>query len=243
MITGWIYKEWKQHKVFMILPFVCGIIPFICIFLFKNVWHVSIDVDLCRIIGVVLAICPTLAYGDYLMVSDDSKLWAYFVTTTSEGYRGFLRVKYEVLFAMIAVQTSSIGLFDELYINIAADRGMNDVTSISGLAVALAFLSLFFYAFGLPVIIRFGQKKGSLIFLIAYIIFIITIVVVLFINVDFIVNVLDDINILELIKKLFSNEVMAFITSVSNILVLFAYYVSYRISCRLYLKGAENYGQ
>lgn len=241
-MTGWIYKEWKQNKEFLLWPCISGITPFLSLFFFRDLTHFIEDINVCRALGLIMSALPVLLYGDQSIMSDNRKLWAYFVTTTSESYRGFLRVKYETIFAMISIQSFSIALFDELYMSMANDRGIEGVLSLSGGALTMAVLLLYLFAIEFPVLVRFGQRKGEILMMIFHMLLTLIVVILAFLNIDFLIK-LGDMGLTELIKKLLSDKVFSFISSLFSVGTLILYYVSYRLSCRFYLKGADGYAQ
>ena len=166
---------------------------------------------------------------------DDRKLWGYWITASADGYRGFLRVKYEMIFAMIVLFLFTLQCVDRGYCAAAADMGMTGVGEISGIAVLLCFVQILLRAIDIPFVYRFGSKKGSLIKLICLIVLAIILLAMLILNTERFDT------IIEMGKKVFSVQNSSLILSVGLMVCLSLYYLSYRITCRLYLKGVEQY--
>ena len=96
-------------------------------------------------------------------------------------------------------------------------------------------MQILFRAIDIPFTYRFGSKKGSFIKLICMVILAILICAVLVLNVD------NMDRITEMVRKVFNENNSSLILSLGLIVCLALYYLSYRITCRLYLKGVEQY--
>lgn len=241
MMRGLLYKEWKQNKFFFIFIVFCGLVAYIFTFFLKYVGKLDGEDTVFRFIGIALATMLTLTYTEMeIFRGDDRKLWAYFITSTSEGYKGFLRIKYEMFFAILVIQCFSIEIFDELYICMAVDHGIEEAMSLGGVAMAIAFFQMLLFALEIPIFLLFGKKKTEQIGMIVSILFFFIIVLFFFLNVDYLVNITDG-GFETFLEKLFTGKVQTLVMGIGNILILCTYYLSYRLSCRFYLKGVEHY--
>ena len=234
-MTGLIYKEWKQNRWYILSMILCGTAPLLTLFFLKGEITDTDSIDLFRTVGLVIGFLAAGALQIMVLRGDDRKLFSYWITSTADGYRGFLRVKYEMIFAMIVLFFTSLRLFDDSYCAIAADMGLTGINPVSGIAMPLIFVQILLRAVDIPFSYRFGSKKGSIIKLI-YIVAVTIIITVL---------LLLDPSICEEIVNLFKNPFFgntgSLVITAALVAILALYYFSYRVTCKLYLKGVEQY--
>ena len=233
-MTGLVYKEWKQNRWFILSMILCGFAPLLVLLLLRgeipNADHTAL-----RIGGLIAGFLAAGALQMLVLRGDDRKLWGYWITASADGYKGFLRVKYEMIFGMIVLFLFSLQLVDMGYCAVAADMGMTDAGSISDIAFLLGFVQILFRATDIPFTYRFGSKKGSFIKLICMVTLAIMLCVLLILNVDNMDKITD------IGRKIFNEHTGSLILSLGLVVCLALYYLSYRITCRLYLKGVEQY--
>ena len=233
-MTGLVYKEWKQNRWFILSMILCGFAPLLVLLLLRdeipNADHTAL-----RIGGLIAGFLAAGSLQMMVLRGDDRKLWGYWITASADGYKGFLRVKYEMIFGMIVLFLFSLQFVDMGYCAVAADMKSKDIGSISSIALLLGFTQILFRAIDIPFTYRFGSKKGSFIKLICMVILAILICVVLVLNVDSIDKITD------MGRNIFNEHASSLILSVGLVVCLAFYYLSYRITCRLYLKGVEQY--
>ena len=233
-MTGLVYKEWKQNRWFILSMILCGFAPLFVLLLMRgeisNIGNAPL-----RIGGMIAGFLVAGALQMLVLRGDDRKLWGYWITATPDGYKGFLRVKYEMIFAMVVLFLFSMQCVDRGYCAVAADMGITEIDEVSGIAVPLCFVQILSRAIDIPFVYRFGSKKGSIIKMI----FMVTGAVV--ISVLMILNAEHFDTIIEMCKKVFNVQNSSLILSVCLVVCLALYYLSYRITCRLYLKGVEQY--
>ena len=233
-MTGLVYKEWKQNRWFILSMILCGLVPlFVLLLLHSEISDIG-ETPL-RIGGLIAGFLAAGALQMLVLRGDDRKLWGYWITASADGYKGFLRVKYEMIFAMIVLFLFTLQCVDRGYCAAAADMGMTEVGEISGIAVLLSFVQILLRAVDIPFVYRFGSKKGSLIKLICLIVLAIILLAMLILNTER----LDTVT--QMGKKVFSVQNSSLILSVGLVICLALYYLSYHITCRLYLKGVEQY--
>ena len=234
VMTGLVYKEWKQNRWFILSMILCGALP--TVFLFEK--DIIGDINTVRTFGTICAFLVAGGLQTMVLRGDDRKLWGYWITASAEGYKGFLRVKYEMVFGMVVLFLFSLHMFDELFCAVAADIGLTEVEDISNIGIPLIFLQLLLRAIDIPFTLRYGNKKGSLIKLIYSLVFVIILSVVLLTNFCNLSVIL-----FESGENLFTGDHLSLLFGVFAVSVLVIYYLSYRISCRIYLKGVEQYDQ
>ncbi len=234
IMKGLVYKEWKQNRWFILSMILCGFTPLLVLLLLRGEIP-NADNTALRIGGLIAGFFAAGALQMMVLRGDDRKLWGYWITASADGYKGFLRVKYEMIFGMIVLLLFSLQFVDMGYCAVAADIGMTDVGSISDVALLLGFVQILFRAIDIPFTYRFGSKKGSLIKLIC------TVILAIFLSVILILNADNMDNITDIGKKVFNEHNSSLILSVGLVVCIALYYISYRITCRLYLKGVEQY--
>ncbi|MBR1382897.1 MAG: ABC-2 transporter permease, partial [Ruminococcus sp.] len=168
-MTGLVYKEWKQNRWFILSMILCGFAPLIVMLLLRREISSASDTAL-RIGGLIAGFLIAGALQMLVLRGDDRKLWGYWITATPDGYRGFLRVKYEMIFAMIVLLLFTLQCVDRGYCAVAADMGKTDIAEVSGIAVLLCFVQILLRAIDIPFVYRFGSKKGSFVKLICLIV-------------------------------------------------------------------------
>ncbi|MBQ6169875.1 ABC-2 transporter permease [Ruminococcus sp.] len=233
-MTGLVYKEWKQNRWFILSMILCGLAPLFVLLLMRgeisNIGNAPL-----RIGGLIAGFLVAGALQMLVLCGDDRKLWGYWITATPDGYKGFLRVKYEMIFAMVVLFLFSMQCVDRGYCAVAADMGITEIDEVSGIAVPLCFVQILFRAIDIPFVYRFGSKKGSFVKLICLIVLTIILLALLFLNTERLDTMIDA------CRKVFSVQNSSLILSVGLVVCLALYYLSYRITCRLYLKGVEQY--
>ena len=231
-MTGLVYKEWKQNRWFILSMILCGALPLV--FLLEK--DIIGDINTVRTFGTICAFLVAGGLQTLVLRGDDRKLWGYWITSTSDGCKGFLRVKYEMVFGMAVLFMFSLQMFDGLLCAVAFDIGTTEIKDLSNISVPLIFVQLLLRAVDTPFTLRYGNKKGSLIKLIYSLVFTIIISAMILTNIcNF------SIALFETAEKLFSGDNLSMVFGVFSVSVLVIYFLSYRISCRIYLKGVEQY--
>lgn len=168
--------------------------------------------------------------------ADESKKWAYFITSTPMTDVSQIKEKY--LFTLLLYIVLLVWCYF-LAVLLAALGGSANVM----IAFMMMCIMLLTNAIEFPFIVRFGSKAGS---------HIKTAVMLLVMVIAFEYIFFGDLSIFGSFEKFFEFfERLSDTTLMSDIaLVLLAvfpyiavglYYLSYKLSCKLYLKGAEEY--
>lgn len=242
-MKGLAYKEWVQNRWFILSMILLGFMPVLMMFLLRDTMTAAEIADdatgffKLRTIGVVIAFLASgLLESMVIIRSDDRKLWGYFISSTEEGYRGFIRVKYEMVYIMIVMASMSLMIVDQITVLFLNDTRHIAADSTQNIISVLTVFQLLLRAVDFPFIIRFGEKKGNIIKLIMLLsIFIILIILVMTDAGGINVKLYDAVSVL------ISDRNALLAVSSAGVVVLAVYYLSYRISCRLYLKGVEEY--
>ncbi len=186
---------------------------------------------------LIFAVVGMLQQGIFEI--DERSKWQFFITSTPLGKNGQVQVKYIFTFA-----TSLITAFYCILINSIACLAQNtDYLIPSDLIVLITLVQLFMRSIEFPFIFRFGSKYGSNVRMVLVFSLVFVIIVYLLFG-DLSVfgskeNFMQWLNLL-LNGEAFSNRVLYFIRFLPCI-TLALYYLSYKISCRLYIKGGDCY--
>ncbi|MGN0695290.1 MAG: ABC-2 transporter permease [Oscillospiraceae bacterium] len=237
-MAGLLYKELIINKKSLLI--YLGTVLFLSFGTIVNVAGDDIDPE--KAAGIIplfyfMIFFFTGMFQPNLFEPDETKKWAYFVTSTPAMARGQVYSKYMASFVM--------SLFAMLWCQVL-DTVINFILDSQSMAMTAVFI--FFYvqlllrAAEYPFIVRFGSKIGSTykmasFFLVIFIVF----VYLLFGDLSmFSMNNLFDVVYGILDGSVFSDNVLL-VLSLCPFLAIAAYYLSYRLSCKFYLKGAESF--
>ncbi|MBQ8966488.1 ABC-2 transporter permease [Ruminococcus sp.] len=173
-----------------------------------------------------------------LLAADERKKWAYFVVSTEDGIKKQVGSKY-ILMLLYSVTISFVCIFMNA---LTADILGEDVPPTSGLILLLFFVQLLIRAINAPFIFAFSSKYGNTVRLAALLIVsAIALVYGLFgdlsiINMDTMWK-----KLFKAIEKLSESETAIWAQTAFFGVVIVLYFLSYKLSCKFYLKGAEHY--
>lgn len=247
-MKGLLYKELIQNKIVLIafaLPcvsfsIIMGTFPWILPGEGSDLAHTDVFAVMMTIVVIILNYFMLLAFQSNFFQSDEIKKWAYFVSSSPETAVGQVRTKY--LFILFCDMGVLIWCY--LFENIA-NAFQDTLTGTSMIYALLFFWHLFLSSIDIPFMIRFGTKGGNMCH---------TVMLVLFVAVGGIYFLFGDLTIFGSFDKIY-DMIMNFLNmeDVSDWMILFlglfvwismgCYYLSYKLSCRFYLKGVEYYAK
>lgn len=168
--------------------------------------------------------------------ADESKKWAYFITSTPLTDVSQIKEKY--LFTLLLYIALFIWCYFLAVLSAALGGAANAMVAFVMLCVMITANAIEF-----PFLVRFGSKAGS---------YVKTSIIMLLMLIAFEYIFFGDLSIFggpekiyELFEKLSDTSLMSDISLV--LLAVFPYisaglyFLSYKLSCKLYLKGAEEY--
>ena len=169
-----------------------------------------------------------------LFTCDERASWVGFAASTPSAAKGQVLAKYYTVM-LINVWITFICFISEMIIFLIVP----ELNSLMAVLFIFVFMMLY-YSVSIPFNIRFGGDKGlAVVGVVAGIVIFIAAVYLLFGDLSF-VDMSDPIN--SIITRL-SYERTELILAVIPYLAPPAYYLSYRVSLKIYPKGAESYGQ
>lgn len=167
---------------------------------------------------------------------DERKKWSYFISCTEGGYKAETGAKYLTIYI---ISTTALVL-SMIIISVISDFSGTEPIYI--VVIFTYMFQLFLRAVEVPFIIRFGMKAGNnikgIIFMIGFVA-----VTIYFLFGD--LSIFGSVD--ELWGKFFAlfdaklSPTIVIGFSVSGLLIILLYYLSYEISCRLSMKGVDNY--
>lgn len=240
-MAGLLYKELILNKKNLLL--ISGGILFLSIFLFMPASSDFIDggeavytLLMASLCVIFFALAGTLQQG--IFAYDERKKWTDFISSTPLSVKGQVLSKY--YFSLLI----SIATF--VYCNLA--YGINAViqgkdSGVMNIAIMIFTLQIFIRSIEFPFLIRFGSKYGhNYRMIIGGIIILIVFVYCLFGDMS-VFGTFEE--FMDWFTKLFKRDLLSdtflFTIALVPFIVGVMYYLSYKISCRLYLKGAESY--
>ena len=185
---------------------------------------------------LVCTVFGTLVYTIKLIELDERKRWSSFVISSPMGYKQLILSKYFLTISLswIPVVMHAFGEVIGLFIP-------NTISGLTGITVTGFYFIILYCALEFPFQFRYGSKNGvkykmGLFILLFYL----GMIYLLF------GPKLDSNEIIDYLFKLARGEAqlpkwMQYAGVFLPYVAMGAYYISYKISCRVYLKGVEQY--
>lgn len=244
-MKGYLYKELKQNRLFLFLTFLAAgcaaFLPIILVMISEETMAKEAflvfarDGILLRILCITLSFFASLAIQGLVFKGDDIKKWGYFVASNPKGIKGYIFTKYGLVGAMCVIMLASSVGFDCIFTLIANVIGGISVPYMAKIFLLLFFFQLLFNAIELTFTIRFGIKRGSIIKTIFLIVIFIVLVLILLFN---------PAGLAETISEAFmEGEIPPFMKWVFPAISVILYILSAMFSCKLYMKGVDEYYQ
>lgn len=249
--VGFLYKELRQNMksicAVIILPFFILIFVTACIAIVSlseeyggDGWIVkTLTSDVIRIVSIAIGFLSVSGLLLSVFHGDGKKLWAYFIASAPMGVEKFLYTKYVLSFAMCGLYFVSSYVAETLLATVSWFALGEELISFSGIFIIIFFALIFQNSFSIPMMLRFGEKKGSTINVIIILCLAIAAVLVL----SFIPAEIQD--------KVFA-WMASFMTGDHGDLTMLllgifpafsvgAYILSYKVSCKIFMKGVNEY--
>lgn len=181
------------------------------------------------LIFLIMFMIMTMLAGNFFQ-TDESKKWAFFISSTPLTKKGQIKSKYLLTLILYAI----------LYIWCSILSSLFDISG-GGFKFYILCLMIVLAAIEYPFFVRFGSKIGAnLKIAVVALICVLCIEYGLFGDMSIFENF--GIKVFEFFSDADNVSDFKFILKiVSPCLAAVFYFLSYKISCRLYLKGAENY--
>lgn len=249
--TGLLYKELKQNKLLITLAAVTPILltVFPIFFTIFGVMSGNTEIDqvfevltndIIRMLMWLIGLFVVSGLMSEVFKGDDKKLWAYFIVSTPQGVKGFIYRKY-VITLLISVIYMTSGVFAETMLATVTYFGTGEEIAFSMLTMYAAgvFMLMLIGAFDIPFTVRFGSKKGSLIKMISMLL-----LCGIIVGVFCILPAPVQEAIINTVDSLFNgngNNTLLLILSLSPYIAFGAFLFSYKVSCKIFMKGVNEY--
>ncbi len=241
-MSGLLYKNFRinffSFLFAVILAVVCGIVNIVSAALI-----VPLSSDEQIIILSFILFCSV--YFVFMLVSlivtpifqcDENKTCCAFALSVPQGGKGHIEAKYWYILIQFATVMFIMFISDMIVFGIT-----DGMVSLTKIIMLLFCIRLFLIAIEIPFLIRFGSQKGNAIKGLT-IIFIIMLIMIYFLFGDISWILKGDNPIIALTEWLNSGK-QILVISLFTPFSLLAYWLSCRISVRLFKKGAEDYEQ
>ena len=255
-MQGTVYKELVQNRFFLL----CGL------FLPPLVYAAAVLMGLIMKAGagfswtdflsgfladgvlfrIVLVVLVAAYFGMRLMSAgvfsqDESKRKSVMMAAVPDGTARQIYGKYVVVFMTYALFYVSAFFTDSFFCWIVFRVTGETTLNMNSLLVLMLFVQMFLRSVDMPFLVRFGSKYGKYVLILFYILAaIVLLITILYVPAfENMIEVIWDWCIRLMNGEL--EEEALFIVSLLPPVSIAAYVISYRISCRLWLKGVANY--
>ena len=251
-MKGFAYKELIQRKIQLLFVMVFpAVISFMLpVWFLKNIGDIKShdnekvksimsflkernDTDM-WLLCILIAFLITGMIQGLIFEGDDKRVFGFFLTSTPDGVKRYIKTKYELGFVMILLTLFSLQLGDWIMTIVSAAYDV-EWHGFAEVMIYLSFLQIVLRAFEYPFTVRFGVKAGSYIKTALGTLLALITAAVFIIFEDKLVPFFSGFSL----KKL-SKGANVFV-SVFPVLSVLLYIVSFKISCKLYPKGVERY--
>lgn len=244
-MKGLLYKECKQNRLYLLLTAAAAVaaifLPVALCFAdeiepMESFKLLLSEGETIRLLFLLLGFVAVGMMQGLTMMGDDTKKWALFTASNPKGVSGFVYTKYLLVFAMSGIMLIGCYSAEQAFSTLGYCVAGLDAMPIMSFAILLFYAQLLLRAVELPFLIRFGVRTGSMIKVITLVAAVILfILLTLFGLMDGFFIVLNDLISGQM------NDALSLAISAMPFAAVGAYYLSYRISCKLYMKGAEYY--
>lgn len=178
-----------------------------------------------------------------LLKSEEMKKWANFTVASPKGVKGVVYTRYLFLFMVCGITFITMTVIDEIYVTVGAWNGFENIMSKSTLFIVMFYLELLSLSVELVFNSRFGSTYGGHVkFLMFVSVVLILFVIGLFAPLPGGEDIAD--TVFDLIMRLLKGDIPNWLIYVFSVIPLGAigcYLLSYKISCKLYMKGVDSY--
>ena len=249
--VGFLYKELRQNRksifTVIVLPFLIQafLTLVIAILSFSDKsggddWIIrTLTSDLIRIVAIALGFLSVSGLLLSVFHGDDKKLWAYFTASAPQGVKKYLYTKYVLSFAMCGLYFVSSYVAETLVATIRWFAIGEEMGSLMSISVIVFFALIFMNSFVIPLMLRFGEKRGSLI----NGIIILSLAIVAILVLSILPRDIQD-KVFEWLTGFMTGEhgdLTMLLIGIFPALSVGVYILSYKISCKIFMKGVNEY--
>lgn len=174
------------------------------------------------------------AFQGNILKNDESRRWAYFITSTPM-LKKHIEAKYWFIMIMSLSTVFITVIFDAL------NCILFKAVSLQAFIITAFYIQMFLRAVEIPFLVRFGTSMGG------YYKAGVLVLAVLIVGIYLLFGDLSHFGSMDTFYEWFLNAMNGGVKTLQIFMAVMPfvsagmYYLSYRLSCRLYLKGAENF--
>ncbi|MBQ7003981.1 MAG: ABC-2 transporter permease [Oscillospiraceae bacterium] len=248
---GFLYRYFRvMRQMLIVFGFVILFTVFMPIFQ-ALVWEAEelnnvMEHDMSCMLTYCVLMMLSYFMNDELHKADEKRLPVYFAVASPAGVKGYVKSKYirTLLLPFIAM---NVCLMTDLTAAAILDlrQDVNRATTFTGIYTGLFMMFILLSAIELPFMIRFGVKKGANVKAVIFLgILAAAGIYFLFGDISMFGTMEDFIRfLLDVMSGKRGGTTMLAISALMPIVTLALYYLSYLLSCKLYLKGVEQLEQ
>lgn len=236
-MSGLIYKNFIQNRKIILLVTITVLAFSEALFMKTPDGMESIRTLILLFSYIFIYVITGGVFQTSLFEADENKKWAYYVASSPQTVRGQVASKY--YFSLIISLIVTLWCFITDALSISINKG---TASLATFIVLLFYIQLLMRAIEIPFIVRFGSKVGNsyhaMIFL-----------VIIFIA--FVYLLFGDLSHFGSLDEFYDwffkfingggTKILINIFAVLPYVSVFLYWLSYKVSCKFYLKGVDNY--
>lgn len=231
-MRGLLYKEFVVMKSWIrLLLFVQIVVSVTCLFT-ANLYGIGNETFMLHGMCYFLMFFMTGTMNAEVFRNDENPLWQCFVGSTPQSFKGQVQSKYYIILIV-----NLVVLFAEFVTDCAVVLLLNDVgASAISIIYVIFCLIIIGNAIELPFLVRFGSANGLNIKL-CMMVLVPTMIGIYALFGD--ISMFMEEDYLTVFEKIFSTATAAWIQALLPFVAILFYYGSYRLSLKLYRKGAE----
>ena len=251
-MKGLLYKELRQNRLacifgFLFLPLMSSLMLLFSSFdegEFQSLEYgmrLIADDSIIMIFLYIMSIALVDSISTIVLKADESKKWAYFISSTPQLPKGQVLVKYIISLFFAVIGIVSVIITNAFFNSWTKSIGIEKTMDIKWLILPCFFIAILLRAVDIPFALRFGSEKGAKIKGIVIILLVyVTIVYFLFGPDGSEIKV----KLMEMFVKYQNGEYDKLIRNIeiiSAVVISGLFVLSYFISTKVYLKGIETY--
>ncbi len=248
---GFLYRYFRvMRQMLIVFGFVILVTVFMPIFQ-ALVWEAEelnnvMEHDMPCMLTYCVFMMLSYFMNDELHKADEKRLPVYFAVASPAGVKGYVKSKYirTLLLPFIAM---NVCLMTDLTAAAILDlrQDVNRATIFMGIYTGLFMMFILLNAIELPFMIRFGVKKGANVKAVVFLSILAAAgIYFLFGDISMFGTMEDFIwFLLDVMSGKRGGTTMLAISALMPLVTLALYYLSYLLSCKLYLKGVEQLEQ
>lgn len=256
-MQGTVYKELVQNRFFLLCGLFLPPLVYIALILMELIMKIGeAEFSLEQFFSAFLAegaifpvkilILLLACFGMRLLSSsvfseDEYKCKSFLMASVPDGTAQQIYGKYVILFMAYALFFVSAFFTDSVLAYFVFSLTGEIPPSILGLLTLMLFVQVFLRSIDIPFNVRFGTKNGKYVMCFFFLAAMLAIAILILYSPssENLISIVADV-ILKLLNGELAEET-TFCISAFPIVSIAAYLVSYRISCKLWLKGAVHY--